>query len=160
MGLPTDPEVLNHPSYKERGYKLGSNVALDQLGAHATYASVPWKEVWPLPDSVTTRVAAAATLQTLTAVTFAEEAYKIKKGDTILIHTVAGGLGLLLAQLARSIGAKVIGTTSTEEKAKLAKEHGADWVILYKQEDTVKRVLEITNGEGVDAVFDGVGKDT
>lgn len=65
-----------------------------------------------------------------------------------------------MAQLAHSIGARVIGTTSTAEKAKLAKEHGADEVILYKDEDTVKRVLELTNGEGVEAVFDGVGKDT
>ena len=84
----------------------------------------------------------------------------MKKGDTILVHTVAGGLGLLFAQLGRHIGATVIGTTSTQAKADLAKAHGADHVILYTSEDTVKRVLELTNNEGVDAVFDGVGKDT
>ncbi|KAF8215817.1 adaptin N terminal region-domain-containing protein [Mycena galopus ATCC 62051] len=83
-----------------------------------------------------------------------------KKGETILVHTVAGGLGLLFAQLIKARGATVIGTTSIKEKAELAKAHGADHVILYKDEDTVQRVLELTNGVGVDAVFDGVGKDT
>ena len=84
----------------------------------------------------------------------------MKKGDIILIHAIAGGLGLLFAQLGRRIGATVIGTTSTQIKADLAKTNGADHVILYPVEDTVKRVLELTNNEGVDAVFDGVGKDT
>ena len=84
----------------------------------------------------------------------------MKKGDAILVHTVAGGLGLLFAQLGRKVGVTVIGTTSSVEKAELAKQNGADHVILYPVEDTVERVLEITNGEGVDAVFDGVGKDT
>ncbi len=88
------------------------------------------------------------------------EAYTVKKGDILLIHTVAGGLGLLLTQYAKYVGATVIGTTSTPEKADLAKINGADYVILYKSEDTVQCVLEITNGEGVDAIFDGVGKDT
>jgi NADPH:quinone reductase-like Zn-dependent oxidoreductase len=88
------------------------------------------------------------------------ESYEVKKGDTILIHTVAGGFGLIAAQYAKFKGATVIGTTSTEEKAQLAKKHGADHVILYTKEDTVQRVLEITNGAGVDAVYDGVGKDT
>lgn len=130
------------------------------MGTHATYISVPWKTVYPVPDSISTKIACAGALQGLTAVTFFEEAYKVKKGDTILVHTVAGGLGLLFAQLGRRVGATVIGTTSSEEKAALARENGADHVILYTKEDTVQRVLELTNGEGVDAVFDGVGKDT
>ena len=95
-----------------------------------------------------------------TALTFITEAYNVRAGDVILVHTVAGGLGLLFAQLAKARGATVIGTTSTPEKAALARAHGADHVILYKQEDTVQRVLEITGGEGVHAIFDGVGKDT
>lgn len=99
-------------------------------------------------------------LQGITAVSFFEEAYKVKKGDTILVHTIAGGLGLLFAQLGRRIGATIIGTTSTPEKAQLAKAHGADHVIIYTKEDTVQRVLELTNGEGVDAIFDGVGRTT
>ena len=129
-------------------------------GAHAEYISIPWKSVYPVPDTVSARTAAAVLLQGLTATTFMEDAYNVQKGDIILIHTVAGGLGLLLSQIAKSRGATVIGTTSTEEKAALAKQNGADHVIIYKQENTVQRVLEITNGEGVHAVFDGVGKDT
>lgn len=88
------------------------------------------------------------------------EAYEVKKGDTIFIHTIAGGFGLIAAQYAKSRGATVIGTTSTDAKAELAKAHGADHVILYTKEDTVQKALELTNGVGVDAVFDGVGKDT
>jgi NADPH2:quinone reductase len=99
-------------------------------------------------------------LQGLTVTTFVEEAYKVKKGDTILVHTIAGGVGLLFAQLLHHLGATVIGTTSTPEKAALAKKNGADHVILYRSENTVQRVLDLTNNEGVDAIFDGVGKDT
>ncbi|KXN88947.1 putative quinone oxidoreductase [Leucoagaricus sp. SymC.cos] len=160
LALPTDPDVLNHPTYKKNNFVLGGRVASDFNGSHATYISVPWKFVYPLPDDVSTKEGAAALLQGLTAATFFEEAYKVKKGDTILVHTIAGGLGLLFAQLGRHVGATVIGTTSTVEKAKLAKEYGADHVILYTQEDTVSRVLELTNGDGVDAIFDGVGKTT
>ncbi|KAG6899820.1 hypothetical protein C0993_006521 [Termitomyces sp. T159_Od127] len=160
IALPTDEAVLSNETYKKNGFKVGGKVASHFLGTHATYISVPWRFVYPVPDNVSTRTAAAALLQGLTAITFVEEAYNVKKDDTILIHTVAGGLGLLLAQLVRARGSTVIGTTSTPEKAELAKEHGAEHVILYKNEDTVSRVLEITHGEGVDAVFDGVGKDT
>ena len=99
-------------------------------------------------------------MQGLTALTFASEAYDVRPGDRVLVHTVAGGLGLLLAQLAKARGATVVGTTSTPAKAALARAHGADHVVLYTQEDTVRRVHEITGGEGVHAIFDGVGKDT
>ncbi len=88
------------------------------------------------------------------------EAYNVSQGDVVLIHTVAGGLGLHLTQYAKHRGATVIGTTSSKEKAEVAKAHGADHVILYTSENTVDRVLELTNGEGVHAIFDGVGKDT
>ncbi|KAF8743674.1 hypothetical protein AX14_001206 [Amanita brunnescens Koide BX004] len=158
--LPTDESVLNNETFKKSGYRVGGKAAADYSGTHATYISVPWEYVYPVPESVSTRTAAASTLQGLTAVSFVEEAYNIQKGDIIFIHTVAGGLGLLLCQLAKMRGAIVIGTTSTEDKAKLARANGADHVILYRQEDTVQRVLEITNGEGVHAVYDGVGKDT
>ncbi|KAF8079186.1 hypothetical protein FPV67DRAFT_1402721 [Lyophyllum atratum] len=160
VALPSEETVLNNETYKKNGFKVGGKVAVDFLGTHASYISVPWKSVYPVPDNVSTRTAAAGLLQSLTAYSFFEEAYKVKKGDTILVHTVAGGLGLLFAQLGRARGATVIGTTSTAQKAELAKKHGADHVLLYPVEDTVKRVLEITNGEGVEAVFDGVGKDT
>ncbi|GLB43603.1 putative zinc-binding dehydrogenase [Lyophyllum shimeji] len=138
VALPTDEAVLNNETYKKNNFTVGGKVAADFLGTHASYISVPWKQVYPVPENISTRTAAAGLLQGLTAYSFFEEAYK----------------------LGRARGATVIGTTSTPGKAELAKRHGADHVILYPLEDTVKRVLEITNGEGVDAVFDGVGKDT
>ncbi|KAI0354627.1 NAD-P-binding protein [Trametes cingulata] len=160
VSLPTDPAVLQDEEYKKRGLKVGSKVAVNFLGVHAEFASVPWAKVFPLPENVSLLTAAAATLQGLTAVTFLEEAYKVKPGDVVLIYTVAGGLGLLMAQLAKHAGATVIGTTSTEEKAAVARAHGADHVIVYTKENVVDRVLELTNGEGVHVVYDGVGKDT
>ncbi|KAJ7922766.1 hypothetical protein B0H13DRAFT_2249412 [Mycena leptocephala] len=163
LALPTDETVLENPEFKKRGFTVGAKVAVggaSVVGIHSDYAAVPWNIVHVLPPNVSTRTAAAALSQGLTVVTFMEEAYTVRKGDTILVHTVAGGLGLLFAQLIKARGATVIGTTSTKEKAELAKANGADHVILYKDEDTVQQVLELTNGVGVDAVFDGVGKDT
>ena len=148
------------PSLISHSFPSTNPTTQDALGAHATYISIPWTNAYPVPESVDTRLAAAALLQALTAVSFVEEAYPVQKGDIVLVHTAAGGLGLLLVQLIKHLGATVIGTTSTAAKAAIAKEHGADHMILYKSEDTLQRVLEITNGEGVHAVFDGVGKDT
>lgn len=146
------------------------------IGVHGEYASVPWVKVYAVPESVSLLTAAAALLQGtalptlqltmlmhdlgLTAITFITESYNVKKGDYVFVHTIAGGLGLLFSQMAKDRGAIVIGTTSTQEKADLAKKHGADHVILYPTENTVERVLEITNGEGVHVIYDGVGKDT
>lgn len=127
-----------------------------QLGE---YSVAKWKKVVPLPDNVSLHDAAATAAQGYTALAFAEEAYDIKSGDVVFIHTIAGGFGSILTQVAKMRGATVIGSTSTAEKAKIAKENGADHVILYKDEDVAKRVLEITNGEGVHATYDGVGKD-
>ncbi|KAF4590204.1 hypothetical protein EYR40_009397 [Pleurotus pulmonarius] len=160
VALPTDQNVLNDPDYQARNYRVGSKVAVNSLRSHSNYVAKSYKFVYPVPSSVSTLQAAAGLVQSLTAISFMDEAYTVKKGDTLLIHTVAGGLGLLLTQYAKHLGATVIGTTSTPEKADLAKINGADYVILYKSEDTVQRVLGITNGEGVDAIFDGVGKDT
>ena len=131
-------------------------------GTDAEYIAIPWDKIFPIPpdSSIDTRTAAAGFLQATTVLAFMNEAYEVKKGDTIFVHTVAGGFGLIAAQYAKSKGATVIGTTSTDAKAELASAHGADYVILYTKEDTVQRVSEITNGAGVDAVFDGVGKDT
>ncbi|KAH8835076.1 hypothetical protein DL96DRAFT_1572745 [Flagelloscypha sp. PMI_526] len=158
--LPTDPKVLNDPKFQRLGLKVGSSVAIDKLGSFAEYVSVPWVSTYPLPAAVDTRTAAAAYISGMTALTFSEESYAIKKGDNIFVHAAAGSFGLLLTQIAKHKGATVIGTTSTEEKAKLATENGVDHIIIYTKEDVVKRVLELTNGEGVDAIYDGVGKDT
>jgi len=141
VSLPTDSGVLNDPEYQKRGYKQGGRVVVEAENTHAEYVSIPWKDAHPIPDSVSTRSAVAVLLQGLTAITFMEEAYDVKQGDVILIHTIAGGLGLLFCQYAKSRGATVIGTTSTDEKAVVAKQNGADHVIIYKKENTVKRVL-------------------
>ncbi|KAI0050622.1 NAD-P-binding protein [Auriscalpium vulgare] len=159
--LPTDESVLHSAAFKGRGFKKGSKVAIDVTGSLKEYVSVPWDgNVFPVPDDIPVRVAAAAILQGITALGQVTEAYDVKKGDTVFIHTIAGGVGLLHAQIAKGRGATVIGTTSTPEKAALAKAHGADHVILYRSENVVERALEITNGEGVDVIYDGVGKDT
>jgi NADPH:quinone reductase len=104
--------------------------------------------------------AVAAFLQGLTALTLCEEAYKVQKDDWILVHAAAGGVGLWLCQVLRAKGAKVIGTASTEEKRAVAKENGADVVVGYGREELLGAVKECTGGEGVKAVFDGVGKTT
>ncbi|KAH9929830.1 NAD-P-binding protein [Fomitopsis serialis] len=148
--LPTDEKVLNNEQYKKRGFKVGDRVAIYTAAAHAEYTSVPWVKVFAVPNNVSLLIAGAAVVQGLTALTFITESYDVKKGDYVFVHTVAGGLGLLFAQLAKHRGAIVIGTTSTQEKADIAKEHGADHVILYP----------ITKGEGVHVIYDGVGKDT
>ncbi|KAI6048064.1 hypothetical protein EDC04DRAFT_2621283, partial [Pisolithus marmoratus] len=158
--LPTDPAVLSDPDYQKRGYKQGSRVAVDAPNSHAQYISVSWKTLYPVPENIPARTAAASLIQGLTAISFMEDSYNVRQGDIILIHTIAGGVGVLMCQFAKYRGAIVIGTTSGKEKAELAKSNGADHVIIYKEEDTVARVLEITNGEGVHAIFDGVGKDT
>lgn len=103
---------------------------------------------------------AAIGIQALTAWTMIRESYYVKKGDVILVHAAAGGVGLILCQMLHYLGATVIGTVSTDEKAKMAREHGADHVIIYTREDVVDRVNELTNGLGCHAVYDGVGKST
>ena len=131
------------------------------MGSLQEYVAVDWNTtVYAVPDEIPTRVAAAALMQGLTTLAQVTESYNVGNGDTVLIHTVAGGVGLLHAQMAKARGATVIGTTSTPEKAALAKAHGADHVILYKQENTVERVLELTNGKGVNVIYDGVGRAT
>ncbi|TFY81532.1 hypothetical protein EWM64_g2482 [Hericium alpestre] len=159
--LPSDEAVLNSEKYKQRGFKKGGKITFMQQSSLAEYVTIPWDgPIFSVPDGISTRIAAAALAQGLSAIVHSTKSYDVKKGDTILIHTVAGGLGLLMCQVAKSRGATVIGTTSTPAKAELAKAHGADHVILYTQENTVQRVAEITDGLGPHAIFDGVGKDT
>jgi NADPH:quinone reductase len=113
-----------------------------------------------VPSSIDSKTAAAAAIQALTAITFVEEAYKAEPGDYVLVHAAAGGLGLMLCQVLKARGAHVIGSVSTDEKAALAKENGAEFVVNYKVEDLIKRVQDITQGEGVHGIYDGVGKTT
>ncbi|CAO1632854.1 unnamed protein product [Sympodiomycopsis kandeliae] len=131
-------------------------------GAFASYIAVDRSKVTKLSSDVSTKDAAAGLLQGLTAWTLLKESYPVQKGDTVLIHAAAGGVGLLLVQMAKHLGAKVIGTVSTEEKAQLAKQNGADHIIVYTQEreKLADKVLELTGGQGVQGIYDGVGKDT
>jgi NADPH2:quinone reductase len=129
-------------------------------GAYAEYSSTPAAKVALVPSSVSASDAAGALLQGLTALTLVREAYAVKAGEFVLVHAAAGGVGLWLCQILKSIGARAIGTASTTAKAELARENGAEFVIEYSREDVVQRVGEITRGEGVAAIFDGVGKDT
>jgi NADPH2:quinone reductase len=161
LELPSDHSVLESSDFKSRGFRKGGRVALDFLGSLKEYVAVDWNAtVYAVPDTIPTRTAAAALIQGLTALAQLTESYNVQKGDIVLVHTVAGGVGLLLAQMAMARGATVIGTTSTPEKAELAKAHGVDHVILYKKENTVKRVLELTDGIGANVIYDGVGKTT
>ena len=130
------------------------------LGSYAEHAIVPAWKLAPLPQAIDSRAGAAAMLQGMTAHYLTRDTFPLKKGESALIHAAAGGVGLLLIQIAKRLGATVFGTVSTEQKAQLAKEAGADEVILYTKADFAAEVKRLTNGAGVQVVYDSVGKDT
>jgi NADPH:quinone reductase len=141
--------------------RQGDRVAsVNLLGSYAAYALAPADRLVPLPDRVTTRQGAAVLLQGLTAHYLVMSTWHLQRGQTCLVHAAAGGMGLLLCQMARRIGARVIGTTSTQEKAALAREAGADEVILYTETDFEAEVKRLTGGAGVEVVYDSVGRTT
>jgi NADPH:quinone reductase len=141
--------------------KVGDKVAYTGVpGAYAQFATVPAARLVVLPSGVSTRQGAAAMLQGMTAHYLACSTYPLKKGDTCLVHAAAGGVGLLLCQIAKMRGARVIGTVSTDEKAKLAREAGADETIIYTRQDFEAEVKRLTDGKGVQVVYDAVGKTT
>jgi NADPH2:quinone reductase len=131
-----------------------------QRGAYADFAVVPADRLVPVPDEMETRQAAAVMLQGMTAHYLTHNTYPIQPGDIALVHAAAGGVGQLLIQLAKRRGARVIGTASTIEKTNLAKQVGADEVILYTEVDFEEEVRRLTAGEGVHVVYDSVGKST
>jgi NADPH2:quinone reductase len=141
--------------------KAGDRVAwASHLGSYAHHANVPaWKLV-PIPDGLDATQAAAAMLQGMTAHYLVRTTFPLGAGKTALVHAAAGGVGLLLCQMGRTLGARVLGTTSTEAKAELARAAGADEVILYTQKDFAEEVKRLTDRKGVDVVYDSVGKDT
>src|SRR5216684_3196912 len=144
-----------------KSLKVGDRVAYCGVqGSYAEYAAVPADRLVKVPEGVTDQQAAAAMLQGMTAHYLVHSAYPLKKGETALIHAAAGGVGLLLVQMAKMIGARVIGTAGSEEKARLAKDAGADEVILYTQKDFEEETKRLTGNKGVDVVYDGVGKTT
>ncbi|WP_017233954.1 quinone oxidoreductase [Pandoraea sp. B-6] len=150
---------------------VGEGVTLVKAGDRVAYASRPCgaysqARVMPvaslvrLPDSISDDQAAAMMLQGMTAQYLLRRTYPVKAGDTILIHAAAGGVGLIVCQWAKALGATVIGTVGSDEKAALARQHGCDHPIVYTRENFVERVKEITSGEGVPVVYDSIGKDT
>jgi NADPH2:quinone reductase len=142
-------------------FRAGDRVAwTSALGSYAESVRLPAQKAVAIPAGIDTRTAAALMLQGMTAQYLCTSTFPLAKGHTCLIHAAAGGVGLLLVQMAKARGAHVIGTVSTEAKATLARGAGADEVILYTQEDFLTSVRRLTKGRGVDVVYDGVGKDT
>jgi NADPH2:quinone reductase len=143
------------------GLAAGSRVAWTNVpGSYATHTLVPAEKAVPVPDGVEARMAGAVMLQGMTAHYLAHSTYRLKEGDSCLVHAGAGGVGLLLTQMARAAGARVITTVSTEDKARLSREAGADEVVLYTRQDFAEAVRALTDGKGLAVVYDSVGKDT
>ncbi|MEQ1550833.1 quinone oxidoreductase [Sphingorhabdus sp.] len=145
------------------GFAVGDRVSYNggPLGAYATERVMPAAPLFKLPDSVSFEAAAASTMRGLSACYWLMKADpRLKAGDTILLHAAAGGVGLLAVQVAKLLGLRVIGTVSSEEKAAKARSLGCDEIIYYRHEDVPARVKELTEGEGVQTVFDSVGQDT
>nr|POF27428.1 2-haloacrylate reductase [Quercus suber] len=144
------------------GRQVGDLVAYagDPMGSYAEEQILPANKVVPVPPSIDPIVAASVILKGMTAQFLLCRCFKVEPGHTILVHAAAGGVGSILSQWANALGATVIGTVSTKEKAVQAKDDGCHHVIIYKEEDFVARVNEITSGNGVDVVYDAVGKDT
>ncbi len=142
--------------------KPGDRVAYGSapVGSYADARLIPADRLLQLPDGIDDKRAAAMMLKGLTVQYLIRQTYKVKKGDTILCHAAAGGVGLILCQWAKHLGATVIGTVGSDDKAKLAKAHGCDHPIVYTRDDFAKRVLELTDGKKVPVVYDGVGKET
>jgi NADPH:quinone reductase len=142
--------------------KVGDRVAYagGPVGAYAEARNIPAHRLLLLPDAIDFRTAAAMMLQGLTTAYLLRRTYRVQPGDAVLIHAAAGGVGLIACQWAKALGAMVIGTVGSDAKAALARAHGCDHVINYSSENFTARVREITGGEGVPVVYDGVGKDT
>ena len=141
--------------------KVGDRVAYaSPMGSYCEERLIPAASVIKVPDGVDDKTAAAMMLQGMTVRYLLKETYKVGPGTTMLLHAAAGGIGLIACQWAKHLGATIIGTTSSAEKAKLATDAGCTHVINYKTEDFVKRTKELTNGAGVDVVYDSIGKDT
>ncbi|KAG9235837.1 hypothetical protein BJ875DRAFT_256473 [Amylocarpus encephaloides] len=149
------------PSGNFHNLTPGNRVVYLGTSAYAQYTCVPASKAYLIPSGLPPSLAAASLLQGLTALTLIREAHPVKKGDWVLVHAAAGGVGLWLCQLLRAVGAHVIGTASTAAKIKEAKANGGEWMINYKEEEAelVEKVLQITWREGVIAVFDSTGKD-
>ena len=143
------------------GIAVGDRVAYSGgLGAYAEANHMPAGRLVKLPDGISEEIAAASLLKGLTAAYLLTRTFPVQAGHNVLVHAAAGGTGLILCQWAHHLGAKVIGTAGSEDKAAMARENGADHTILYRDEDVAEQVRTLTKGKGVNVVYDGVGKDT
>lgn len=153
--------VVSAVGAQAKTVKVGDRVAWSgALGSYAEYVAATADSLVPVPATISDQQAAAAMMHGLTAHYLANDAHKLKAGETALVHAAAGGVGLLLVQMAHVIGGRVIGTVSSEDKARLARQAGADEVIVFTQQDFEAEVKRLTGGKGVDVVYDGVGKAT
>ena len=166
-GLPFSPGMEGAGVVEAVGEGVDSPVAGDRVayaappvGAYAQVRLMPAEKVVKIPDSVDSRQAAAMMLQGMTVEYLLRRTYPVRSGDTILFHAAAGGVGLIACQWAKHLGATVIGTVGSDEKAELARAHGCDHPIVYTREDFSRRVGELTGGAGVPVVYDSVGRDT
>jgi NADPH:quinone reductase-like Zn-dependent oxidoreductase len=160
LGREGEGTVVKTGGGNVEGIKEGDKVVWMGEGAYAEYTATAANKAYKIPDGVKPQISAAALLQGLTALTLIREAHHVNKGDWVLVHAAAGGTGLWLCQLLKAVGANTIGTASTQEKVDLAKKAGATHMINYSKEDVKAKVMELTDNQGVIAVFDGVGKDT
>lgn len=153
--------VVTVAGAQAKSVKEGDRVAWSgTLGSYAEFVTVSADSLVPVPRSISDQEAVAVMVHGLTAHYLVNDAHKLKAGETALVHAAAGGVGLLLVQMARAIGARVIGTVSSAEKEKLAREAGADEVVVFTQQDFESEVKRLTGGKGVEVVYDGVGKAT
>lgn len=167
MGLPFTPGLEASGVVEAVGegvseVQVGQRVAYGTgpLGAYSDVRTMPAEKLVAIPDTISDEVAAAMMLKGMTAQYLLKQTYRVKPGDTILVHAAAGGVGLIMCQWAKHLGATVIGTVGTREKAEIARAHGCDHPIVYTEEDFVQRVRELTGGKGVPVVYDGVGRAT
>ena len=154
--------VIKKIGSKVKGFSIGDRVAYagTPLGAYSSERNYPTKNLVKIPDGIDFNTAATLMIKGLTTFYLLHKTYPVSSNETILFHAAAGGVGQIFTQWAKSLGCKVIGTVGSDEKMSIAKKNGCDFVINYSKEDFAKKVLEFTKGEGVPAVYDGVGKKT
>jgi NADPH2:quinone reductase len=160
LGREAEGTIVATGSNTPHGFKTGDRIVYLSEATYAEYTAAPAAKAIKIPSGIEPTVASAALLQGLTALTLIREAHHVQKGDWVLVHAAAGGVGLWLCQLLAAVGAKTIATASTSEKLELAKKAGAEVLINYSHEDVKAKVDEVTSKQGVAAVFDGVGKAT
>ena len=154
--------LLKKIGSKVKDFSIGDRVAYagTPLGAYSSERNYPTKNLVKIPDGIDFNTAATLMIKGLTTFYLLHKTYPVSSNETILFHAAAGGVGQIFTQWAKSLGCKVIGTVGSDEKMSIAKKNGCDFVINYSKEDFAKKVLEFTKGEGVPAVYDGVGKKT